>query len=180
MSESLHADLDGAVTADELRRNAETYRQRGEAARPGQQVELVVFRLDAHWLALPIGAIREIAPARPPTRLPECPPAVLGLSNLRGTILVVLDLRPWLGYGPAAGAAARQFLVLEDRVGPTALAIDAVRGQVRCGVELFRPLSAGEAPGHHGLIRGVAQLDGQPLSWLDADRLFDLFHSSLR
>lgn len=180
MSESLHAFLDGVVTADELRRNAEAYRQREAEDRSGQQVELVVFRLDAHWLALPLTAIREIAPARPPTRLPECPPAVLGLSNLRGTILLVLDLRPLLGYGPASGAAAGRFLVLEDRVGPTALAVDAVRGRARCGVEGFRPLAAGEAASHHGLVRGVAPFQDQPLSWLDAERMFDLFHSALR
>src|SRR3954469_24823870 len=129
MSASFQTFLDEIVTDEELRRNAEAYRRREAPDRAGQQVELVVFRLDAHWLALPIGAIREIAPARPPARLPECPPAVLGLSNLRGTVLVVLDLRPLLGYGPAA-AAAQRLLVLEDRVGPTALAVDAVRGQI--------------------------------------------------
>jgi purine-binding chemotaxis protein CheW len=179
MSASLQTFLDEAVTDDELRRNAEAYRRREAPDGAGQQVELVVFGLDAHWLALPMAAIREIAPARPPTRLPECPPAVLGLSNLRGTILVVLDLRPLLGYGPASGASARRFLVLEDRVGPTALAVDAVRGEVRCPIEQFRPLAPGEATAH-GLIRGVAQVEGQPLSWLEPDRLFDLFHSALR
>src|SRR3954447_18681135 len=151
MSASFQTFLDEVVTDEELRRNAEAYRRRESPDRTGQQVELVVFGLDAHWLALPIGAIREIAPARAPARLPECPPAVLGLSNLRGTILVVLDLRPLLGYGPASASSAGRFLVLEDRVGPTALAVDAVRGQVRCPVEQFRPLAAGEAAAH-GLI----------------------------
>jgi purine-binding chemotaxis protein CheW len=179
MSASFQTFLDEVVADEELRRNAEAYRRREAADRPGQQVELVLFQIDAHRLALPIAAIREIAPARPPARLPECPPAVLGLSNLRGTILVVLDLRPLLGYGPAVGASAGRFLVLEDRDGPTALAVDAVHGQLRCGVEQFRPLAAGEATAH-GLIRGVAQVEGQPLSWLDPDRLFDLFHSALR
>jgi purine-binding chemotaxis protein CheW len=180
MSASLNSYLDEIVSADELSRNAEAYRQREAQERLGQQLELVVFGLDAHWLALPLTAIREIAPARPPTRLPECPPAVLGLSNLRGTILLVLDLRPLLGYGPATGAAAQRLLVLEDRIGPTALAVDAVAGQARCDVEQFRPLAAGEVAGHHGLVRGVAPFKDQPLSWLDAERMFELFQTALR
>jgi len=180
MSASLHTYLDEVVSADELHRNAEAYRQREAEDNQGQQVELVVFGLDALWLALPLTAIREIATTRPPTRLPECPPAVLGLANLRGTILLVLDLRPLLGYGPTTGSPAQRLLVLEDRVGPTALAVDAVGGQARCGVEQFRPLAAGEAAGHHGLVRGVAQVKGQPLSWIDADRMFELFQTALR
>jgi chemotaxis signal transduction protein len=179
MNEPFQPPLDELVPPDELRRNAESYRLREAEARPGQRVELIVFRLDAQWLALSLPAIREIAPAQRLTRLPECPAAVLGLSNLRGGIVVVLDLRPLLGYGPESGSTARRFLLLEDRAGPTALAVDAVIGQVTCEAELFRPLTAGEAPGH-ALIRGVAQFEGRPLSWLDADRLLDLFNSALR
>jgi chemotaxis signal transduction protein len=148
MSESLHAYRDEFLTDDELRTNAAAFRRREDPAPAGRQVELVVFRLDAHWLALPTTAVREVAPARPPTRLPECPPAVLGLSNLRGTILVVLDLRPLLGYGPASGGRRRRLLVLEDRVGPTAAGRRRrPRFQVRCGVEQFRPLPQARRPG---------------------------------
>ncbi len=39
-----------------------------------------------------IDAVREIIPFRPATRLPGAPPHVLGLVNVRGTIVTVIDL----------------------------------------------------------------------------------------
>jgi len=46
------------------------------------------------------------------TRVPQAPPAVLGLLHLRGRIVPVIDMRRRLGFPEAAGAVARTHLVL--------------------------------------------------------------------
>jgi purine-binding chemotaxis protein CheW len=58
-----------------------------EAAR-----QLVIFRLGSQQFCVPIGAVKEIRPWTLATPLPHSPPFVLGVINLRGTVLPVVDL----------------------------------------------------------------------------------------
>jgi purine-binding chemotaxis protein CheW len=53
----------------------------------------VVFQLSACELALPIQSLREIIRLGELTVVPKSPPAVVGVINLRGRVLPVVDLR---------------------------------------------------------------------------------------
>jgi purine-binding chemotaxis protein CheW len=57
---------------------------------PGGQV--VIFTLGEAAYAVPIGVVREVVPWTPPTPVPEAPPATLGVLDLRGELLPVVDL----------------------------------------------------------------------------------------
>ena len=50
--------------------------------------------------ALPMAQVREVVEPRGLTRLPEAPAPVLGLLNVRGRVIPVLDLGALLGLGP--------------------------------------------------------------------------------
>jgi purine-binding chemotaxis protein CheW len=52
----------------------------------------VVFEAGGELYAVDGGAVREIVPVAACTRIPGAPAHVMGLMNLRGTLLVVLDL----------------------------------------------------------------------------------------
>ncbi|HUK63652.1 MAG TPA: chemotaxis protein CheW [Dongiaceae bacterium] len=66
----------------------------------------MVFRLGDRSYGIDLGAVREILRPRPATRLPGAPAAVLGLVNVRGRIVTVVDLATTLGLraSPAPGA----------------------------------------------------------------------------
>lgn len=53
--------------------------------------------LDDLRLALPLDTVGEVLPAMAYTPLPSAPPVVLGVANLRGDPLPLLDLRTRLG-----------------------------------------------------------------------------------
>ncbi|HVZ81985.1 MAG TPA: chemotaxis protein CheW [bacterium] len=53
----------------------------------------VIFQLSACELALPIQRLREIIRPGEMTLVPKAPPAVVGVINLRGRVLPVVDLR---------------------------------------------------------------------------------------
>lgn len=55
--------------------------------------------------ALPVDVVREVAAAPPVTALPGAPRAVLGVFNLRGEVLPVLDTMAALGGEPGSSAA---------------------------------------------------------------------------
>lgn len=57
---------------------------------PGGQV--VIFTLGGAAYAVPIGVVREVVPWTPPTPIPEAPPTTLGVLDLRGELLPVVDL----------------------------------------------------------------------------------------
>jgi len=54
---------------------------------------LLSFTIGDSLAACPLDHVREIVAASPTTRLPGAPPCVLGIFNLRGTLLTVLDVQ---------------------------------------------------------------------------------------
>src|SRR5688500_13939685 len=61
---------------------------------------LLVFEVGGEVFATDMGAVREIVPSQPVTRLPGAPLTVSGLINLRGTIVTVLDAGTCLAKSP--------------------------------------------------------------------------------
>lgn len=64
---------------------------------PDGGVDVVCVRLDDRRLGFALQDVREVLPAAEATALPHAPEVVLGLVNLRGEPLPVLDLRARLG-----------------------------------------------------------------------------------
>jgi chemotaxis signal transduction protein len=68
-----------------------------------------------HHLAFPIAAVQEVLAPRTITRLFHAPPSLLGVVNLRGEILPVVDLVLLLGE-PSAAASTRAAFSDEARL----------------------------------------------------------------
>jgi purine-binding chemotaxis protein CheW len=85
----------------ETRDDRQILRARAQAlARPPQRlaaaedvIELLEFRLAQERYALESRWVREVSSFKELTPLPCCPPFVLGIVNVRGRILPVLDLK---------------------------------------------------------------------------------------
>jgi purine-binding chemotaxis protein CheW len=61
------------------------------------ETDVVVVRLDDRRLALPLASVLEILPAMECATLPDAPPVVSGVVNLRGRPVPVVSLRERLG-----------------------------------------------------------------------------------
>jgi purine-binding chemotaxis protein CheW len=66
---------------------AEDNKKGGEKER-----QMVIFTLGAEEFGVDIGEVREIIRMEPITKIPHTPPYILGVINLRGGIIVVVDL----------------------------------------------------------------------------------------
>jgi purine-binding chemotaxis protein CheW len=62
-------------------------------------VHTVLLPVGEDLYALPLGWVREVITVPPVTRLVTAPPTVLGLFNLRGEIVPMLDTAALLGVG---------------------------------------------------------------------------------
>lgn len=142
----------------------------------------------------PLADVHEIIPARATTRLPGAPPHVIGLLNLRGTLLTVLDLALALdAAGVAALAPSAEDDAGEDPPAPSApptpaasaaaghiLVIDVDGRRVGCRVDAVRrvhpmpaliPSSVVGNVGHQGIVLGVGDAGDTMVAVLDLPAL---------
>ena len=128
----------------------------------------LLFRVSGRVYGCDIDAVREIIPYRRATRLPGAPPYVLGLINLRGTIVTVLDLGARLEAGrPAVREGSIILAAHGTRV--AGVAVDEVMDVQHIAEE---PIVVGaEMPLGSGLVRGLGHLDGGVVVLVDIQAL---------
>lgn len=121
--------------------------------------QFVVFALEDGEFGFPVQEVREIVRPGQFTRVPLTPPYILGLTNLRGYILPVVDLRRRLGLLPRGVDDRSRLLVINNEAGNVGFLVDEVR-EVRFFEEenLEPPPETGET--FEGFVKEVAKADG--------------------
>jgi len=143
--------------------------------RAADRLELLIFSLSGETYALETRSVREVARFADFTGLPGASPFLLGVTNLRGEILPVFDLRRLAGIAPKGLTDLSRLLVLgEDREELGLLADDVREVKTIRREEVLDPPEELAAIGR-GLLLGVTKeavivLDGGGL--LRDERLF--------
>ncbi len=96
----------------------------GVDADPGE--EMLTFQLGQDTYGLPVIYIREIRLLGSYTRLPSVPPYIVGLVNVRGRLLTVLDIRPMLDIAPTPPVATAFLLIVAAQKMEIGLLADTV------------------------------------------------------
>jgi len=115
----------------------------------------LTFRSAGNLYALPAEDVLEVIHVPAVARVPQSPASLLGLANLRGTVLPLVDLRALLGTtGASAEASATKAIVL-DAGTPLALAVGSVESLVTIATDRIevRESELGAQPGE--LLRGA-------------------------
>ena len=122
----------------------------------------VRFRVGAESFALPVGHVLEVADVGTLAPVPGAPPSVLGVRNLRGQVLPVIDLATVLGT--PRSKAATKVVITEDAGRRAGLAID----QVTDVGELPGPLQESDSP----FLAGSTLADGELVGVVDVEGVF--------
>ena len=93
-------------------------------------MQACTFRLGSHVIAIPTTDIREVVLPRPITPTPGALPFVRGLTNLRGEILVAIDLHQRAGVSEPVDLETALQVVLTATHGPVLFLVDAVGDMV--------------------------------------------------
>lgn len=88
--------------------------------------ELIIVEIAAQLFAIDIMSVREIRGWTASTRLPHAPGHVLGMINLRGQVLPVIDFAARLGLTPSEPNTASVVIVAEIGGRLVGLLVDAV------------------------------------------------------
>ena len=136
-----------------------------------------VFMLAGSRFAVEVGQAREVVVFDGLTPVPLAPPFLMGLANLRGAVMPIVDLGPLLGL--PAREPARQTLGIVLAHGPwaAAAAIDAVLGLEPLGT----PSPLGEPAGRRWgrLAAGVAAGTAGEVTVLDAGAVLEALRAAL-
>ncbi len=145
---------------------------------------LCAFRLADHWFGVEARWVKEVSGQVGFTPAPHAPLAVRGYVNLRGTLVLALDLRRlWMNSAPTASdasyllvfkpAAGESFALVADEVAEIA-SVDGQRMENAIPVD---PSSAVVAPTGNllaALTIGFAKLPNRLVTVLDPRRMLDI------
>jgi len=200
--------LDREQSADAVIGHEALHRQTAQslseyAAREADATSWLVFRIGDEWLGLPTTIFQQVAQLRPIHSLPHRRHrAVLGVVNVRGTLLVCASLARLFGIASAVGQDGRRpeqqsmqhgvdardlarLLVVEpagdvgERGNPIVFPVDAVDGVHRFARADFEPVPATIASMSASHAVAVTAWKGVTVGLLDAAKLFETLNRSL-
>jgi purine-binding chemotaxis protein CheW len=129
--------------------------------------ELITVVIGEQRFAIDIQLVREIRGWTNSTPLPNAPDYVLGVINLRGAVLPVLNLAARLGL-PASEARSSSVVIVVDLVGRTVgLLVDAVSDIINVGEGEIQPAPVIGAASSKGLARGMITTEEGIITLID-------------
>lgn len=145
-------------------------RRTAEAA-PEQPESWASFDLAGEAYALPVSCVEEIQRITVLTRVPYAPAPVRGITNLRGRVLAVVDLRVRLGLPAAEITPQSRLVVVEARQRSLGLLVDGARQIVKLLPSRILPAPADVRTVHSDFLRGIYPRENDLLILLDLERI---------
>jgi len=124
------------------------------------ETQLVVFNLSNEDYGVDIAAVDGIVKMQAITAVPRAPSFVEGITNLRGEVLPVVDLRK--RFGLPQGEATKETRIVNVEVDgiKVGMVVDAVSEVLRVSEEDIEPPSPIITTIHSTFITGIAKVDG--------------------
>jgi purine-binding chemotaxis protein CheW len=136
------------------------------------QLQLVTFEVGDEEFAIDILTVQEINRMMSITRVPQSPPSVEGVINLRGRIIPVVDLRKRFALQNQATGNDSRIIVVEVCSRTLGFIVDRVNEVLRVDSSIVEPAPELAFSASSDYVRGVGKLNDRLLILLDLDRLF--------
>ena len=138
-----------------------------------------VFALAGSRFAVDVRSAREVVLFDEMTAVPRAPRHLVGVANLRGTVMPIVDVRALLGLPDAGPARSARTLVVRDGALQAAVVVDTV-----LGLEPFEEMLPADSPGAVGLsgprplIAGWIRWANETLAVLDVPKILASLRAS--
>lgn len=114
-----------AVTGDQVATEAD-YEHGYKREMRSDLLRYVTFMIGTEIYGLPIEQIVEISTAFPTTPVPRTAPFVIGIGNMRGSVMPVIDLARRLNLGSASKTRETRVLIVRHADEPHGIVVDRV------------------------------------------------------
>lgn len=169
-----------------LERGDDDYGQGETEEAQGAQRSLLIFRLGEQWLAIATRCLAEVMPVSPIHVLPHRNSrGLLGVTNVRGTLVACLSLAELLGLETQQDARRGErrviprMLILQSDSGPLVTPVDEVSGIQRIPVARISSAKHGDKRTISRFTAGVLQWQEQSITLLDDEQLLQTMIGSL-
>ena len=133
--------------------------------------QLCTFYLGDLFCGVEASVVREIVRSQRMTRVPKAPPEIAGLINLRGQIIVALDLRVRIGLESACPQSFSMNVVVKVRDEVVSLLVDRIGDIVEVNDRCFEPPPVTLRGVKRTVIEGAYKINGQLLATLNHNEL---------
>lgn len=139
--------------------------------------QYIGFNLNSNEYMIPILNVREIVNMPVITSLPQSPQYIKGITNLRGSILPVVDLKMLLRLG-GNGNAGEQVIVIASGKIMFGIVVEGITGVINIDSDTIEQ-PQGVINGHLEQVEGIAKLKDRLIVLLDPKKLLPLEDMSL-
>jgi purine-binding chemotaxis protein CheW len=134
--------------------------------------ELIAFRIGDQEFCVNIMSVREIRGWTPATPMPHAPPYVMGIINLRGAVLPIVDLSARLGMQEAEPSARHVIIVAQVKSRIAGLLVEAVSDILTITEENIQPVPEISSDLEKQYARGILAIDKRMICMIELDALF--------
>lgn len=139
------------------------------AVTDGEQI--VGLELAGEHYGVEIGRVQEIIRMQSITAVPNGPAFIEGLTNLRGRVIPVMDLRKRFGLNASPTDGHHRIVVAEMGPHTVGLMVDSVSEVMRVPADAIEPPSTVVMTVESSYLRGVAKLGERLILLLDLGRI---------
>lgn len=143
------------------------------AVATGGSQEVLTFTIGEQNYGLDLLSVREIRAWTDVTPLPNTPPFVRGVINLRGAVVPIFDLRVRLGGGVTQPTSANVVIVVEIGSESVGLLVDTVSDILALESSSLQPVPATAADEEHTFLSALATHEDRMVALLDVNKLFN-------
>lgn len=141
--------------------------------------QLVVFELENEAYGVDIAVVEGIIKMQEITRLPRAPHFMEGITNLRGAVVPVIDLRKRFGLPPQEPTRETRIVIANMNGTQVGLIVDAVSQVIRVPQDAIEPPPQLTMTVNSAFIKSVAKLEKRLVILLDLDKVLSVEEKEL-
>jgi purine-binding chemotaxis protein CheW len=130
---------------------------------------MCILTFEQECLAIDLSQVREVFKIGSITPVPGMPPALVGVANIRGSIVPVVDLHPSLGLPSVT--VPRYAVVVGHGVRDVGILVNDVPEIQTAAVEDLQEMLPGEEAGTCPFLSGALNTAGRTIGMMDVSRL---------
>ena len=131
--------------------------------------QFCVFKTNQEEYAIPIEIVQEVVKFRKPTLVPQMPPYIIGMTNIRGNVFGVLDIERF--FGLESDANHNYLLVLDHETFKMTIGIPEVPDSLIIAEDEIESLSSSTIKSQVGqkYLKGVIKKENRMIILFDVE-----------
>lgn len=137
-----------------------------------EQDQYLVFTVKSQEFGIQAMQVQEISAVLETTQVPNAPPYIEGILNLRGRLASIINFRQKFGFEPKAHDEDTRIIIVEQGGFPIGLIVDSAEEVIKIPAEIVHQLPESTSTSvSEEYITGVGMRDDRLIILLDADKV---------